>query len=62
VQTWASNRQAPLGDAERLFLREYLRDLRGRVADRLDPPTLGDSTGSWTPAPTGTCWTGPTSP
>lgn len=40
VQTWASNRQAPLGDAERTFLEEYLRKLRDRVADRLDPEML----------------------
>ena len=40
MRTWSSNRQAPLGAAERTFLGAYLADLRGRVADRLAPAAL----------------------
>jgi SAM-dependent methyltransferase len=39
-RTWASDREAPLGKPERFFLREYLRDLRGRVAPHLTDETL----------------------
>ncbi|MBX6315754.1 MAG: class I SAM-dependent methyltransferase, partial [Isosphaeraceae bacterium] len=34
-RTWASDRQAPLEDAEKAFLHAYLHDLRDRVADHL---------------------------
>jgi ubiquinone/menaquinone biosynthesis C-methylase UbiE len=34
--TWAVDRAYPLGDAERRFLTEYLRRLRGRIASGLD--------------------------
>jgi SAM-dependent methyltransferase len=37
TSTWASNRLAPLGEDERLFLTEYLRDLRARVTPHLAP-------------------------
>ena len=35
--TWASDRVAPLGQHERAFVGEYLRDLRERVAPHLEP-------------------------
>lgn len=37
TRTHATDRQGPLGEAERTFLGEYLRELRDRVAPRLDP-------------------------
>ena len=40
VRAFASSRLAPLADAERTFLAEYLDGLRERVASRLDPENL----------------------
>lgn len=40
VRTYAADRQAPLGRAERDYLGHYLRGLRRRVAPHLDAPTL----------------------
>jgi hypothetical protein len=37
MATWASNRQAPLGNHERTFLAEYVRDLRERASPHLEP-------------------------
>jgi ubiquinone/menaquinone biosynthesis C-methylase UbiE len=39
TRTWATNRQAPLGPAERGFLEKYLADLRDRARPHLDPAT-----------------------
>lgn len=40
IRTYALNRQAPLGEAERSFLLYEFAELRGRVADRLARPLL----------------------
>lgn len=37
VQTWASDRRAPLGIDDRAFLGEYLKDLRATLRPLLDP-------------------------
>jgi ubiquinone/menaquinone biosynthesis C-methylase UbiE len=36
-KTWATNRLAPLGRLDRVFLEEYFRNLRDRVAPHLEP-------------------------
>ncbi len=40
IRTYAINRQAPLGEDERAYLRYEFAELRGRVADRLAPRLL----------------------
>ena len=40
LRTYATDRQAPLGRAERAYLGHYLKTLRDRVAPHLDAPTL----------------------
>jgi SAM-dependent methyltransferase len=40
-RTWAADRQAPLGPAERSYLASYLAGLRDRAAPHLKPATLG---------------------
>ncbi|HWE37350.1 MAG TPA: methyltransferase domain-containing protein [Isosphaeraceae bacterium] len=39
-RTWAADRQAPLGPAERAYFASYLTDLRDRAAPHLEPATL----------------------
>lgn len=39
-RTWAADRQAPLGPAERAYFAGYLADLRDRAAPHLEPATL----------------------
>jgi len=41
-RTWANDRQAPLGAAERAFLREYLRGVFDRAAPHLEPDMLAE--------------------
>lgn len=40
METWAADRRAPLGDAERTFLDFYLSELRGRVEGDLESGAL----------------------